>query len=39
MDGLDLKSATAGIVLIVGIVLLALFNNSDSEVDEFYHLG
>jgi|TARA_B100000959_G_scaffold51792_1_gene53824 hypothetical protein len=39
VDGLDLKSATAGIVLIVGIVLLALFNNSDFEVDEFYHLG
>jgi len=33
VDGLDLKSATAGIVLIVGIVLLALFNNSDFEVD------
>ena len=38
MDGLDLKSATAGIVLIVGIVLVALFNNSDPESDEFYHL-
>ena len=35
---MDLKSATAGIVLIVGIVLVALFNNSDSEVDEFYNL-
>jgi len=38
VDGLNLKSATAGIVLIVGIVLVALFNNSDPESDEFYHL-
>ena len=35
---MNLKSATAGIVLIVGIVLVALFNNSDPESDEFYHL-
>ena len=38
MDGLNLKSATAGIVLTVGIVLVALFNNSDPKSDEFYHL-